>query len=104
MKPQTKFKKAVIKLAASFGLTVTLHESMSGYDSRTKEGWTTFRLLTDQAPADEFLTQLEELNQTVFSGVHAISGLPAKVRLAVRNMTINGVQNTFCNGVLTQVG
>lgn len=90
MKPETKFKRAVLKLAKTFGLVASVNEFMGGLDSRTKEAWRTFSLKIeqDEAPPAEFLSQLEEMNCATYQGKHAMTGLPFNISMAVRNISI----------------
>lgn len=103
MKPETKFKRAVVKLAKSFGIVAAVNDYMSGLDSRTKQAWRTFSLKTDTVPPADFLTQLEAMNSETYHGIHAMTGLPFKVGMAVRYLTIGSTRHTFFNQQLTPI-
>ena len=106
MKPETKFRRAVTKLAA--GAAVAVKEVsiyMTGVDSRTREGWYVFSLSLEQAvpPPVSFLSNLEELASSFeYFGTHRFTGLPVKVSMAVRYINLaDGRRFVFANNELT---
>lgn len=105
MKPETKFKRAVVKLGKAFGLELVVSESISGYSSADRCGFVTFSAKTEQTtqPSADFISQLDALNNAEYSGTHALSGLPAKVTLAVRYITFGNARHSFVNGQLSLV-
>ena len=97
MKPETKFKRAVKKLITDLGLNViSVDESMSGLDSRTRKAWRTFTLKLDHdvPPSAEILQKLEAINAQSYSGTHAMTELRFDVDMAVR--TIRTKTASFC--------
>lgn len=102
MKPETRFKRAVIKLAKSFNLDVEVYEYMAGADSRTREAWVTFGMKTQatQLPV-EFIQKLEDLNSEVVNVTHSLSGLAMKARYAVRQVSLAGQHFLLRNALLS---
>lgn len=99
MKPETKFRHAVVKLAQQFGLEVEVREYMSGYDSAARSAWKTFSLKSGvESLPSEFLVRLEQMNQDRYEGVHAITGCPAQVSLAVRYINLANARFNFFKG------
>lgn len=105
MKPQTKFRRTVEKLAKQFGITASVSEYMSGVDSRTRQSFATFMLESDQPmPQDNtFLKELEALNQQTFEGSHVLTELKFSVTMAVRYFKLAGQSFIFRDGQLEPV-
>lgn len=104
MKPETKFKRAVVSLAKQHGLPVISVETMmSGLDSRSKKAWRTFSLNLGQnaSPDSSFLSKLEAM-ASKYDGIHALTGLPFEVHMAVRRISCNGVLHVFMNGQMAE--
>lgn len=101
MKPETKFRRAVIKLAKSFGIEAVCEDYMGGVDSRTRKAWKTFILKSDKAELPEgFAPALEQLNNETFEGIHAMTGLPFQVEMAVRVINLGGSYFHFKDATL----
>lgn len=105
MKPETKFKRQVAKLAKSYGMVVkSVDDYMSGLDSRTRKAWRAFSLKLDQSypPSQEFLNELEAMNKAGYIGTHQMTGLQFNVDMAVRYINTSMQRFTFVDGALTQ--
>lgn len=101
MKPETKFRRAVVKLAKSFGIEAVCEDYMGGLCSRTRKAWKTFILKSDQVELPQgFASALEQLNNETFEGIHAMTGLPFQVEMAVREMKLGGSYFRFKDATL----
>lgn len=101
MKPETKFRRTVIKLAKSFGIEAVCEDYMSGIDSRTRTAWRTFILKSDKVELPQgFAPALEQLNNETFEGIHAMTGMPFRFEMAVRVMKLDGRYFNFKDATL----
>ncbi len=101
MKPETKFRRAVVKLAKSFGIEAACEDYMGGLDCRTRKAWKTFILKSDKAELPQgFAPALEQLNNETFEGIHAMTGLPCRIEMAVRVMKLDGRYFNFKDATL----